>query len=373
MRRPSVRRSTPASRRARSATSHSGDLASRPVARLTTACATVAVRPRRRCQRSASQEPGHARPTAARGFPPRRGSRRRRSRTPGPGGERPCVQRRTAIGAADRTVTRAARLTYRPTQKIRSRIALGAIVGPGAGPGAMMTQNTTAEARRSRLALQLVDRGILGMTAIDAILFGVAGRLDWRAAWVLSVWFAVYLVAGASWFLRRDPDLLEERITRAANVPTWDRVLRKMYGLSLIALLATAALDAGRFRWSQMSSSAQFAGAAGLLVSFTVIWWCSASNHYLSSQSRIQADLGHRVVRNGPYRFVRHPMYTSLIVLMSSMALLLGSWLALVPALLIAALLVVRTVFEDRMLTDLLPGYREYASDVTRRLVPGIW
>ena len=89
--------------------------------------------------------------------------------------------------------------------------------------------------------------------------------------------------------------------------------------------------------------------------------------------ARIQADRGHRVVRDGPYRFVRHPMYTSLIVLMSSMALLLGSWLALAPALLIAALLVVRTVFEDRMLNDLLPGYREYALDVTRRLVPGIW
>lgn len=211
------------------------------------------------------------------------------------------------------------------------------------------------------------------MTAIDAILFGLAGRLDWRAAWVLSVLFAVYLAAGVSWFLRRDPDLLEERITRATNVPSWDRVLRKMYGLSLIALLATAALDAGRFRWSQMPVGVQFVGALGLVSSFIVIWWCTASNHYLSSESRIQADRGHHVVRGGPYRFVRHPMYASLIVLMASIALLLGSWLALAPALLIAALLVVRTAFEDRMLKNLLPGYREYALDVTRRLVPGIW
>jgi protein-S-isoprenylcysteine O-methyltransferase Ste14 len=237
----------------------------------------------------------------------------------------------------------------------------------------MMTQNTTDDVRRSRLSLRLVARGILGITAIDAILFGLAGRLDWRAGWVLSVLFAIYLAAGMTWFLRKDPDLLEERITRASNVPTWDRVLRKMYGLSLIALLATAALDAGRFRWSQIPVSVQFAGALGLLASFSVIWWCTASNHYLSSESRIQADRGHRVVRDGPYRFVRHPMYTSLIIVMSSMALLLGSWLALAPALLIASLLGVRTAFEDRMLKDLLPGYREYALDVTRRLVPGIW
>ena len=211
------------------------------------------------------------------------------------------------------------------------------------------------------------------MAAIDAILFGLAGRLDWRAAWVLSVLFAVYIAAGMTWFLRKDPDLLEERITRASNVPRWDLVLRKMYEVSLIALLAIAALDAGRFRWSQMPVSVQIAGALGLLASFTVIWWCTASNHFLSSESRIQAERGQRVVRDGPYRFVRHPMYTSLIVSMSGMALLLGSWLALGPALLIAALLVVRTVFEDRMLKDLLPGYQEYALDVTRRLMPGIW
>lgn len=237
----------------------------------------------------------------------------------------------------------------------------------------MMTQNTTDDVRRSRLTLRLLARGILGMAAIGAILFGLAGRLDWRAAWVLSMLFAVYLAAGMSWFLRRDPDLLEERITRATNVPTWDRVLRKMYGLSLMALLVTAALDAGRFGWSEMQVGVQVVGALGLVVSFTVIWWCTASNHYLSSESRIQSERGHRVVRDGPYRFVRHPMNTSLIVLMSSMALLLGSWLALAPALFIAVLLVLRTAFEDRMLKDQLPGYRDYALDVTRRLVPGIW
>ena len=58
---------------------------------------------------------------------------------------------------------------------------------------------------------------------------------------------------------------------------------------------------------------------------------------------------------------------------MASVALLLGSWLALVPASVIAVLLIVRTVFEDEMLRDQLPGYRQYAFDVRRRLVPGVW
>ena len=166
---------------------------------------------------------------------------------------------------------------------------------------------------------------------------------------------------------------MRERITRAANVPIWDRVIYPLYAISLGALLITAAVDAGRVGWSRVPVEIQAIGALGLVASFAVIWWCTAANHYLSSQSRIQAERGHRVVREGPYAVVRHPMYTSLMVVTASIALLLGSWLALIPALIIAVLLVIRTWFEDRMLRDELGGYREYALDVRQRLVPGVW
>ncbi len=52
---------------------------------------------------------------------------------------------------------------------------------------------------------------------------------------------------------------------------------------------------------------------------------------------------------------------------------MLGSWFALVPAVLIVILLVLRTSLEDRTLTTELPGYREYATHVPARLVPGLW
>ena len=90
-------------------------------------------------------------------------------------------------------------------------------------------------------------------------------------------------------------------------------------------------------------------------------------------QIRIQSERGHAVVQHGPYRFVRHPLYASRIVLIIGAALTLGSWIALVPAALIAVLLILRTSLEDRMLTTELPGYREYARHVPERLVPGLW
>jgi protein-S-isoprenylcysteine O-methyltransferase Ste14 len=54
-------------------------------------------------------------------------------------------------------------------------------------------------------------------------------------------------------------------------------------------------------------------------------------------------------------------------------ALLLGSWWALVPGAIISALFVVRTGLEDRMLQAELPGYKEYAQRVRYRLLPGVW
>jgi protein-S-isoprenylcysteine O-methyltransferase Ste14 len=114
-------------------------------------------------------------------------------------------------------------------------------------------------------------------------------------------------------------------------------------------------------------------GTVAAVAAVGVIYWCASANHFLSARSRIQSERGHIVVQHGPYRFVRHPLYASRIVLITGTALTLGSWIALVPAAMNAVLLVIRTSLEDRMLTTELPGYREYAKHVPERLVPGLW
>jgi protein-S-isoprenylcysteine O-methyltransferase Ste14 len=79
------------------------------------------------------------------------------------------------------------------------------------------------------------------------------------------------------------------------------------------------------------------------------------------------------VASSGPYRYVRHPGYVGFVVSYFGTALALGSLWAILPAGLVAGLLMVRTALEDRTLQDELPGYREYARRVRYRLVPGIW
>ena len=55
------------------------------------------------------------------------------------------------------------------------------------------------------------------------------------------------------------------------------------------------------------------------------------------------------------------------------MPLALGSYTALIPTVLAAVALVVRTALEDRTLQRELPGYKEYAGRVRYRLFPGLW
>jgi len=103
------------------------------------------------------------------------------------------------------------------------------------------------------------------------------------------------------------------------------------------------------------------------------IGWAMMVNPYLERTVRIQRDRGHRVVTGGPYRFVRHPMYTGMLLQQIAGVLLLGSLWAIVPALVAFGLLVVRTVFEDQALLAELEGYEAYIAQTRYRLFPGIW
>jgi protein-S-isoprenylcysteine O-methyltransferase Ste14 len=103
---------------------------------------------------------------------------------------------------------------------------------------------------------------------------------------------------------------------------------------------------------------------AGLAVAVTAVRVLS-TNISVVPQARGLAE-------RGPYRFVRHPLYTGEILASAGMALLRGWTLAVLVT---GALLILqgfRARREERLLTVELPGYADYARR-TRRLLPGLW
>ena len=81
---------------------------------------------------------------------------------------------------------------------------------------------------------------------------------------------------------------------------------------------------------------------------------------------------GVALVRHGPYRWIRHPMYTSL--LMIGAALVLDELTALRAAafLLLAADLVTKLNYEERLLADRFPEYTDYQQQ-SHRLIPYLY
>ncbi|MFC0239477.1 methyltransferase family protein [Rhodopseudomonas telluris] len=148
------------------------------------------------------------------------------------------------------------------------------------------------------------------------------------------------------------------------------RLARTAPGSAVYAALAF--VGAGRLDWGRgwlYAAVFVVVSVAGTALSTATL----LVNTHAESTVRIQSDRDHAVVRSGPYRVVRHPMYLGTLIGMSGAALMLGSGWALLPALLIAALFVWRTAREDEALHRELPGYADYASTTRFRLLPGVW
>jgi protein-S-isoprenylcysteine O-methyltransferase Ste14 len=219
------------------------------------------------------------------------------------------------------------------------------------------------------VAIRATAQALFIVLVLGGILFGIAQRLDWLNAWLLIDIYAIFLLLALIW---APPALIEERSRVAPNTKAWDKIILILNGVLLLALLGVAALDAGRVR-HEMPFVATAIGIVAAICSGAVILSTVTSNPYLSRVARIQDDRGQTVITTGPYRFVRHPMYSALILLMFAIALILGSSLALIPAFLIGVLYVIRAALEDRMLRNELAGYSKYAARVRYRLIPGIW
>ena len=97
-----------------------------------------------------------------------------------------------------------------------------------------------------------------------------------------------------------------------------------------------------------------------------------ALKQFFTVDVAVHAD--HTLVRRGPYRLVRHPSYTGILILVAGLGLALGSWASVIALVLpISAALLYRIGGEERALADTLgEEYLAYARS-TRRLIPFLY
>jgi protein-S-isoprenylcysteine O-methyltransferase len=102
-------------------------------------------------------------------------------------------------------------------------------------------------------------------------------------------------------------------------------------------------------------------------------WWAIlALGKFFTVDVAIATD--HRLVVRGPYRWMRHPSYTGMMLVFIALAVSLQNWLSLACVLIpITLALVYRIKVEETVLLAAFgDDYRRY-SGATKRLVPGLY
>lgn len=223
-----------------------------------------------------------------------------------------------------------------------------------------------------KTAIRLTASSVFGTAATVLILFLPAGTLHYWQAWVFLAVFTGASLGPTIYLARHNPAALQRRMHAGPRAET--RAAQKVIITSslvvLFAMMAFSALD-HRMGWSTVPPWVSVFGnvlvASGLSLAMLVI----IQNSYAAATVTVEA--GQKVASGGVYKFVRHPMYVGNVIMMVGMPLALGSYWGLLFVLPGVAVLVFRIRDEEKLLTQDLPGYREYAQHVRYRLVPNVW
>jgi protein-S-isoprenylcysteine O-methyltransferase Ste14 len=211
------------------------------------------------------------------------------------------------------------------------------------------------------------------MLFLNIVLLLPAGTLAWTRGWLFLVVFLVPAAVSAVWVWRVNPEIFAARSRFHEGTKGWDHILLTVLVPVMVLIFPVAALDDGRYHWHPVPWWVCGIGYVLTLAGMAIGAWAQAVNKFFEPGVRIQTDRGHKVIDSGHYAIVRHPGYVSACFFFVGIALSLGSFWALIPAVFSCVILVVRTIWEDGTLQDELPGYEEHSQRVRSKLVPGVW
>jgi protein-S-isoprenylcysteine O-methyltransferase Ste14 len=157
-------------------------------------------------------------------------------------------------------------------------------------------------------------------------LFLPAGTWSWFRGWLFLSVVVVASILITLYPRRVNPDVVAARVNHHKGTKRWDFLLGAIFILpTMLAIPIVAALDDGRFHWSNLSWWGCVLGYTLLVTGMVGVTWAESVNKFFEPSVRIQTDRRHRVIASGPYAIVRHPGYVSGFLVFIGMPLSLGS------------------------------------------------
>ncbi len=220
-----------------------------------------------------------------------------------------------------------------------------------------------------KLKRKAILRFSFGAIVYAGIFSSTAGTIRYWEAWVFLAALLIPMIFTVRYFLRTDPEFLLRRL-RSCEPRLQQKLIQILGAAFWIPAIFIPGLD-HRFGWTSVPVVVVVLGDLLLLSGYYVAILSMKENRFASRTIRVEE--GQEVVTTGPYQWVRHPMYLGSSIMTLAAPLALGSYLALVPTLLLPIFLVLRILDEERVLLAELPGYREYTRKTRYRLIPRVW
>src|SRR5208283_4830750 len=186
-------------------------------------------------------------------------------------------------------------------------------------------ENQPAKSLQSRL----IGWGLVSQVALAVFLF-VPGTLNFWQGWAFMAVNLAVMILFCAYFYKRDPQFLARRLLRKEKIGAQKFIMFLFKNVAVVFYLLCG-LD-HRFGWSRtclapvpwwLTSLALLLYAGSYLLLVPV---CNANRY---AASIIQVEAGQTVADRGPYRIIRHPMYSVSLLVWLWMPLALGSFVAL--------------------------------------------
>lgn len=186
-------------------------------------------------------------------------------------------------------------------------------------------------------------------------------------------WIAIALIVpglATSIFFRWRANRAKDDISAKKEEQSLLLLLRGVFGLSLWGGTLVYMINPGWMAWAKLPLPdwTRWSGAAIMLICLPLLVWVLRSlGKNITPTTAIRAK--HTLVRSGPYRWIRHPLYTFGFLFFAGFCLLSSNWFMMLAALGGAVVLAARTPIEEaRLIEKFGDDYRQYIYQTGRYL-----
>ena len=222
---------------------------------------------------------------------------------------------------------------------------------------------------REQLLKVVAGRIIMIIPMLMLFFFLPAGTWNYWQAWVYMGVLITPMFFAMIYLIKKDPELLERRM-RLKEKRSEQRLIVKVSLVFFLLAFILPGFDK-RFSWSDVPIGLVIASDICILIGYLIIFRVMQINTFASRVIEVANE--QKVIDTDLYSIVRHPMYVGAILLYVASPLALGSYWAVLPAIVIIPIIVARIKDEEAALDKDLAGYLEYKQRTKYRLIPFIW